>query len=248
MRSPGCSWNRERCGTALVLRWAKVVCSLFVCLIPSCAGDAASPESGADRDTPRDIEYENPTNHPCTVGDCEPVGPRASPSSPPMCPTQEPEASEPCAAEGLTCTYGSSITAYCRHYYQCTELVWQVPERASSGCLAQPADFCPSEPAPGSDCTVGEVSAFVPCEYPQAIGCYCVGNPFFRPGAPGQWECYGPPRNGACPELLPNLGDGCSTFGQFCRYGIVGQGCDAPYAEVYCYQGAWEAMGTGCAR
>lgn len=136
---------------------------------------------------------------------------------PPVCPTVEPETAEPCAVEGLLCTYGSSLAAYCRRHYQCTELTWQLPEVRNAHCVTQPAGFCPEEPQPGADCTQGEISYFVPCEYAQGVGCYCEGAEVHSPGTPGSWVCLGPPRNGACPERLPNLGDGCAIpTGDFC--------------------------------
>lgn len=218
---------------------AWVTCPVLVCLILACSGDAST--RAADGNAGTSTDYSNPLNHSCyRLGECEPLGQRVTAAPPPVCPTLEPSAAQPCAVEGLTCSYGSSVAAYCRRYYECTELVWQMPEALNAVCLSQPAGYCPPEPEPGSDCVVGEIRS-IPCEYPQAIGCYCQGNPPDRPGVTGQWRCYGPPRNGTCPELLPNLGDGCARTGQFCSYGYGFQACDAPYADVYCYQGAWEA-------
>lgn len=223
------------------LRWSAVSYAALVWLVSACAGDAASSQS-ADRSP----DESNPANHPCMLGDCEATGGRATATRSPVCPSEEPEVAQPCEEEGITCTYGESVTAFCRRYYECANLSWQLQEGRTAGCAFQPETFCSAEPAPGSECTVGQVSVFVPCEYSAGVACYCIGNPVGVPGAPGEWECYGPPRNASCPELLPNLGEGCAASGQFCRYGIVTQACYAPYAQVYCYQGAWEAMGAGC--
>ncbi len=233
---------KQRCfhaGWGVLVCWAVVAWAVVGCAV-SCSGEGASSNGAHGTD------YENRANHACVLGECGTVGRRASPISPPVCPAREPEEGQSCALEGLECSYGNSISSYCRSYHRCTELTWQGPENRRSICLSQPEGFCPSEPAPGAACTVGRVNIFIPCEYAAGVGCYCVGNPLGVVGAPGEWECYGPPRNGACPVVLPNLGDGCATLGQFCNYGIVEEGCHAPYAEVYCYQGAWEAMGTAC--
>jgi len=115
-----------------------------------------------------------------------------------------------------------------------------------TACEAQPAGFCPSAPDPGGACTTNAVDFNVPCSYAGGAYCYCLGNPVGRPGIAGLWECYGPPRNGRCPEVLPNLGDGCTRSGQYCKYGIVQWGCHVPYASVYCEQGAWTLAGEVC--
>jgi hypothetical protein len=93
---------------------------------------------------------------------------------------------------------------------------------------------------------VGGVSAYVPCEYQEGVLCYCLGNPVGKPGASGQWDCYGPPASRKCPAVLPNLGEGCSETGVTCHYGVVQQGCFAPYADVSCYQGAWQVASPAC--
>ena len=172
------------------------------------------------------------------LGACEVIGARVAREASPVCPAAKPESGQDCEADGLTCSYGESLMAYCRDYVTCSHRVWS----HRTDCQVQPEGFCPAVPTPGLACVVGKVSAFVPCEYPPSVVCYCLGNP----GARGNWECYGPPRNGACPEVLPNLGDGCARPGQFCNYGVVGQGCSAPYANVSCSDGAWQREGTPC--
>jgi hypothetical protein len=112
-------------------------------------------------------------------------------------------------------------------------------------CLTHPSSFCPEAPTHGDSCVQGSVDWHVPCEYSGGVTCYCQGNPPVE-GAGGVWVCFAPPPNSACPEILPNLGDGCSTNGVTCRYGIMEQGCWAPYAQVFCYQGAWEIAPPVC--
>jgi hypothetical protein len=204
----------------------------------SCAGSESDPTSALSS-----TASDNPANHACSLEDCEVIGRRAPAEVGPVCPASPPEVSLPCEENGLKCSYGSSLTTYCREFFECIDHFWSAAE---GSCVSQPSDFCPVTPQPGQACTVGKIDAFVPCEYPEAVVCYCLGNPVGRLGASGRWDCYGPPPNGNCPEVVPNLGDGCSTTGQFCAYGVVGQGCDAPYATVYCRQGAWESAGAVC--
>ncbi len=204
----------------------------------SCSG-AAEDATTALQSTGSD----NAANHSCVLGDCDVIGTRVAAEASPVCPVSNPEASSPCEQDGLKCSYGTSLVAYCREYFECVDHVWTTTQ---SSCVSQTEGFCPSTPQPEQACVVGRINSFVPCEYPGAVVCYCLGNPVGRMGAAGEWECYGPPPNGNCPEVLPNLGDGCSTAGQFCEYGVVGQGCDAPYASVYCRQGAWESAGEVC--
>lgn len=214
--------------------------AVFVMLATGCAGKSSSQ---AEAPAVRATDSANPLNHACTFGDCEPIGVRVIVKPSPSCPTSKPEKAQRCDLEGSICSYGDSLTAYCRDYFQCVDGTWQSAPEDDSRCVTQPEGFCPSEPPAGAACVVSDVDPFVPCEYADAVTCYCAG----RSGTPSIWECYGPPRSGQCPEVLPNLGDGCSTSAQFCGYGIESQGCDAPYANVFCHDGAWEKAGSTCA-
>jgi hypothetical protein len=182
----------------------------------------------------------------CVLGDCETIGRRAADLTSPFCPVAEPTTGSPCTKDGQQCSYGDAPSAYCRRFLECVESVWRVPSVPRTACQAQPDGFCPSAPDPGGACTTNAVDYNVPCSYDSGVYCYCLGNPLRRPGIAGVWECYGPPRNGRCPEVLPNLGDGCARSGQYCKYGIVEWGCFAPYANVYCERGAWRLAGEAC--
>jgi hypothetical protein len=212
--------------------WAVIAATL----VSACSGKAESPAK----------DEESPINHACSLGDCELIGERAPREAGPICPTSKPALGQPCAAEGVTCSYGDTAISYCREFVSCSHQAWTVPLWPQASCVSQPERFCPALPQPGGECVASSVGAFVPCEYPQGVLCYCAGNPFDVPGVTGNWECYGPPRNGACPETLPNLGDGCARSDQFCGYGIVQQACRAPYANVLCSHGAWENAGGVC--
>lgn len=185
-------------------------------------------------------------NFACVVSQCETIGDRVSPGPRPRCPEQEPAEGETCETEALECSYGRTLASYCRRDVKCTDGVWTVPANWVARCQKQPSHHCGSQPQPGGACTTSEVDAFVPCEFSGGIVCYCFGNPVGVSGRPSQWECYGPPRNGACPEALPNIGEGCGNNGQSCHYGVSQQGCHAPYADVYCYQGSWEPGSAVC--
>jgi hypothetical protein len=220
-----------------------------VLLLVACSGKEVRPEEpeGARASQEVSLDAEDALNNACVLGDCEEVTARISPLPRPVCPLDEPQLGAACDAGGLTCTYGESASAYCRREYVCEDQSWVVCEHRRLSCLSQPEGFCPTEPENGATCTAGESDLlFVPCEYAGGITCHCIGNPVGVAGVQGEWECYGPPRNGSCPELLPNIGEGCANTGQYCSYGIVEQGCYAPYANVYCYQGAWEEAETSC--
>jgi hypothetical protein len=220
--------------------------SVGAALLAACGGK--DPGSGADPSLGRNLQHDNLANWACKVGECEPSVRRAPPVAAPLCPSDEPQLAEICAIEGATCTYGMSLTADCRRFYRCEGAVWVIPPPGRQPhCASQPTGFCLPEPSPGLSCVVGDVDSYIPCQYGAGVGCYCIGSPFGVSGAPGHWECYGPPSNSDCPEVLPNVGDGCEPRGQFCAYGLVKQGCASPYAEVYCYDGAWEASGSDCA-
>lgn len=224
----------------------------FLCVnVQACSGrleknPAPSATAGAAGDS-EDTSPNDPANFACVLGDCETIGERVEPMPAPVCPTEEPGEGSACIDDELQCSYGSSSSAYCRRYLVCTGGAWVVPATRVSTCMVQPPEQCPTEPQPGAACVSSEVNGNVSCEYGHGINCYCLGNPVGAPRSKSEWECYGPPRNGACPELLPNIGEGCAINGQACHYGIVQWGCHAPYADVYCYQGAWEVSSAICA-
>lgn len=215
-------------------------------VLMACSGQASSHLPEDDGDTSALLASANPINNPCSLEQCTTVLDRAGPKPGPACPAAEPAAGATCSVASLTCAYGDSISSFCRREYVCEEQIWQAQQ---SACVTQPSGFCPRQPQPGEACTTGEFELFfVPCEYEGGITCNCVGNPLQQAGIEGQWECYGPPPNAACPAVLPNIGSGCAQNGQSCRYGIVESDCYSPYASVYCYQGAWEAAEAACAQ
>jgi hypothetical protein len=229
---------------------ALALCALLF-VWSACSGDSrsskndATPDAGGSGGGP--VPPDDPSNFACPFDQtCSPIGDRQEPLPPPTCPASEPIEGEACNVEDIECSYGNSATAHCRRYYRCDEGFWHEPAEYRSTCIVQPDDYCPNEPQHGNGCAVGDVDVFVPCGYAGGVTCYCFGNPVGVVGARGSWECYAPPRNGACPELLPNLGDGCGSNGQICHYGSIQQGCYAPYADVYCFQGAWEAAAPQC--
>ena len=213
---------------------------VLVLSVGACSGKTDEDEAALSSSS------ENPRNQPCVLGECAPTPDRVSAIPGPSCPADEPLAGSACNLNGTECTFGDSATADCRRYYRCTNSEWELPAERNASCVSQPASQCPREPSPEGRCTAGDVDVFVPCEYNDGIACYCLGNPVGVPGATGEWECYGPPAARQCPELLPNIGEGCAQTGQFCRYGVVGLGCRTSYASAYCYQGAWEAAMTSC--
>jgi hypothetical protein len=172
--------------------------------------------------------------------ECETKGERAEPLPSPSCPSGEPSVGSACADVSGLCGYGESQYGGCRSVYSCDSGVWKRDARFPGECPSQTQDYCPEDPtADGLPCIVSDVGSGVPCEFPEGIGCYCVGAHNF-PGEQGSWECYAPPPNGDCPEVLPNFGEGCPTAGLQCRYGTPWGCLSYPYATVFCYQGRWE--------
>jgi hypothetical protein len=221
--------------------WPRRLLSALLAVFAGCSGKT-EPRLAPD-EVPTAGE---PADYACVIGDCETIGPRAAVLPSPFCPAAEPTAGSSCTRDGQQCSYGDEPSAYCRRSYACVGSVWQVPIVPRTACEAQPDGFCASAPDPGGACMTSAVDYNVPCSYAGGVYCFCLGNPPRRLGIAGVWECYGPPRNGRCPEILPKLGDGCARSGQFCKYGIVQWACFAPYANVYCEQGAWRRAGEAC--
>lgn len=238
--------GRRTCPFAVRQFVLATLAAMLPFFVGACSDGSGGPEDAGSTSSASGTDADNAANFACRFDDCEAIPERVLAPPRPACPGDEPEEGAACQMGGLSCSYGRSAAAFCRRYYECVGSAWVVPENRQSICENQPADFCPVSPEENAECTVGKIPDFVPCEYPGAIVCYCMGNPRFQVGAPGLWECYGPPQNPACPELLPNIGDGCAKTAQFCSYGIVEQGCYAPYANVYCYQGQWEIAGATC--
>jgi hypothetical protein len=183
---------------------------------------------------------------PCP-GPCGDEGERPQPLPRPRCPESEPALGGPCDSNDLVCGYGDALTPHCRTYYQCTEdagdLIWAAStpfDEQAWPCLELPSDYCPADvPTEGDACTIEAPG--IPCGYGN-VSCLCSGrNP--APGNSGTWQCYGAPRNTACPTTLPNIGEGCSEeqWGIQCNYTIPTTGyCAPPHSTVFCYQGEWE--------
>ncbi len=209
----------------------------------SHAGTGANVGVGGAPPVPAD----NLSNYACRLEQgCAPTGERPAELPRPSCPETLPDIGGACDLEGLDCSYGDSLTSYCREYRVCTNRTWKTHPSRAGRCQSHPPEFCPEMPQDGASCITGSIDSVIPCEYSGSIACYCLGSPPNTEGAEGFWECYAPPRNGECPEVLPNVGDGCSINGKTCHYGIPAQGCGAPYVEVFCYQGAWEGLAGTC--
>jgi hypothetical protein len=215
-----------------------IACPLFL----SCLGQASSGSESEDIA----LGAEDPLNHACALEDCTVIGARVQSLPRPTCPETEPSNDQACEQQNVSCTYGDSASSMCRRFYQCSDGRWTTHANRSMDCNLPPLGFCPEQPSPSAECIVGESDVFLPCGYSSGVTCYCLGNPVGVKGAQGVWDCFGPPPNAECPELLPNIGEGCRTTAQFCRYGVVEEGCHAPYASVYCYQGAWEISPQSC--
>lgn len=182
---------------------------------------------------------------PCIDQACPDTGPRPTTLRRPKCPDSAPVVGDPCPDTTLYCSYGDSPAVNCRHAYQCTASAgsshWEEdPALTKAGpCVPPTARACPSAPMPRTPCD--QASVTLACQYPGLV-CQCVRS---SRGGSG-WQCLGAPENTACPEHLPNVGEGCMPSGLECDYAV--NSCDpTPNRTLFCFDGAWEpGQELGC--
>jgi hypothetical protein len=210
----------------------------LLCASAMSAGSACSSSGGPS-------EYaageENPDNRFCLLPQCDRNVRRVEPLPAPVCPATEPTQATECAVEGLRCSYGDSLVSHCWRFHTCTNQSWVMQATDPNGCESPPDGYCPESALQGQQCATAPAIARLACRYPGGVQCYCGE----RTGGGATWGCYGPPNNPACPEILPNLGEGCGKLGQFCNY-VEAEDCSLVYSGVRCYQGAWEAAEGTC--
>jgi hypothetical protein len=206
--------------------------------------DAGTPLDGMLRDTiPGDAgpaECPGPTPWTCELPrtDLSGLGDLTVSDVPrPKCPEELPEAGDPCTVANLVCGYGNRARSDCRALFTCTQSKWKA---SPWPCLAAPDGFCPAAPPPiGESCDVTRFANFgtVPiCEYGTTVACYCAGNRLMDPHV---WGCNAPPTTEGCPEVPPNVGEGCSAQGLECTYGGP---CQPGGGRWFCRNGAWEGV------
>lgn len=176
------------------------------------------------------------------VAPCPDSGPRPVPTARPKCPASQPLPGASCEDQGLLCSYGDAPTLECRSVYACSTqgdggAVWVTNESVGPPCGGPlPEGYCPtSPPERASPCTVAVDG--IPCVYGTLL-CFCNALESRTAGSPGVWFCEGPPVDPECPASLPNLGEGCETQALECYYAF--NACSEPFAELFCYKGAWE--------
>jgi hypothetical protein len=217
----------------------------FVALgVSACGGVVDTRRTGsadAGLDAAGDIASSGAA--PCS-GACPDAEGRAIALPRPACPAQEPSALGACSVEKLRCSYGEDRYPYCRAEYECRSSAWiGVAARASYCPAARPTRCSPEPPKPGSACTVDELGD-VPCGYDK-ISCRCAGPPLGAPGDKGSWLCFGSPESSGCPEVLPNIGEGCAESGRECWYDP--EGCLDSRLYIVCRDAAWqEGPGPKC--
>lgn len=142
------------------------------------------------------------------------------------CPLTEPSVA-PCDRDGVTCTYGDSLTADCRREWMCINGLWGAkdwPERCEAigdrACGGAP-------PVQGASCCATRP---VRCEY-QTPGVVCDCDPSWSPPT---WDCrtLDSRLDPACPERLPNRGQDCDVEGLECEY-------DLCVEQAVCMAGRW---------
>lgn len=226
-------------------RFARTI-ALWVCGA-GCSGRAESPSGCSNASAelpvaqpcaPAAVEDEPlPIDRPC-FGRCEDASsePRPVPLPRPVCPEEPPDLGTACERPIDLCTYGETNVAACRTFFTCADDVWSVPERFS-GLVCPAAPDCPDAFPHGEACDFDAIGASS-CEYPGGYSCFC--NRSER-----AWTCWGPPVDERCPELLPNIGEGCHVQALECTYAPFG--CDAlSTAGVLCFDGAWQERGLIC--
>jgi len=146
------------------------------------------------------------------------------------CPAMQPNGDEPCATEGLLCTYGDLARTECRSRAECINGKFQV---ILAKC-AVPADgVCTAMPSPDLQCP-NEAEGAV-CDYPDGTICVCSSCSLGPCGAPPPHFYCAPPPMG-CPSIAPNAGTPCPTNGQKCTYGFP---CGPSGVEAECKNGFW---------
>jgi hypothetical protein len=220
---------------------------LAVCGALALASGCGGRLGTAGRATPgvdAGADASGPSAAPCRTS-CPPAAVRAVALPRPECPEVEPTPGVACGDPGLRCGYGGGRTPYCRTEYQCKG-TWQSTARPLPGCPTPNREACPpTKPAAGDACVVGTLID-VPCEYGET-SCRCGAGPLASEGDPGRWLCYGPPADTACPEIVPNVGEGCRTPGRECWYDP--EGCLDARLYVTCRGGSWQpGDGPSCLR
>ena len=181
-----------------------------------------------------------------------------------VCPPSPPAVGSPCGKDRFLCSYGNSVRFDCRQHFKCFHGTWT--EYGDGGCSLPPPGHCPAQPMPGQYCTPAPTwsehlyrKIMPACEYGSTT-CVCpsCGSRFefcpTRRHYPKQvWVCIGPPKDLDCPELVPNVGDGCDEQAKRCAYG---ESCNGHGAILFCRgrpdtpsggpAGAWELQGTSC--
>ena len=208
----------------------------------SGAGGAEAASSGSPETAGagNGAGIDNSLSFPCLDEPCAVDGPRPLPLPRPHCPDTEPKAGQTCEMADLYCGYGNSAAASCRRAYRCTSsssgATWVADETIDKTrpCVEPTVAACPANPAPRTRCS-DAASYGASCQYPGLV-CSCWQSA--KGNGPG-WACLGAPANLACPEHLPNVGEGCTPSGIECDYAL--DGCDqVPNSTLFCNEGAWE--------
>jgi hypothetical protein len=204
-------------------------------------GGAGSPngQGGVDLTVPVDPGvFWGPSSEP---SEPRTTGARVEPLPRPRCPEEEPSAGEACTVTDEECSYGDSASFACRKGYLCSADGWVESTRP---CPEAPANHCPAKIQPGVECTsdARSPSSEPVCEY-DAVVCHCPTCAIGSPCSTGKvWTCIAPPVDLDCPDVPPNVGEGCEENTQRCVYGNPCHGGVA----VFCRRGAWEREASGC--
>lgn len=244
--------------SSLYSQWrVRLSCALCLLSAGACSGSArtdgaaggagvgGAAGAGAAGTSPSGAGSGAATSTPCLYQACPDAGPRPTPLPRPKCPSTEPQAGEACSEETLYCGYGDSPAINCRSAYTCTKgdagTTWVLDPALTKVFPCIPASHCSAAvPALGAACDGADLG--LACQYPGLV-CHCQYSSHEKP----TWTCLGAPQDQACPEALPNIGEGCTPNGIECDYTV--DACDpTPDRALFCYEGAWEpGQDLGCA-
>ncbi len=212
-----------------------VVALAIVC---GCSGTSTSgPNTFPGQDGGGDVASPGSDAGPRLTGERVVPGPR------PTCPDKV-KVGDPCTDDGLQCSYGDSKTWRCRVVFTCENATWKVDkpgcDTAEQACSPMPKHQSPCEPnadATAKRCATldGYCECFICDRFsPEDPACITEGT---------KWQCFSPPQNLDCPLLPPNFGEGCSTPGTYCFYGVT---CNEAGVGTLCRNGAWEPSSIFC--
>ena len=209
------------------------------------ASGEACDEYEPELDCPYNDESGCQREFTCNGDAWEDVSPTCNPPPPELeCPQAAPAQGETCGEyePGLECVYGDDSS--CPREFICNDGAW---EDVSPTCNPPPPESeCPEQrPRPGDSCEGYELglecdSAVNQSSCPEASVVFC--------GSSGEWEgqplsCNPPPPEPECPQIAPNMSEGCEEYEPGSECGYEDGSC---WLQFMCNDGAWQDVSPTC--